>query len=139
MLPTDILVQQECIPQAVLGGDVLCQAKSGMGKTAVFVISTLQQINPAESSGNPSVLVMCHTRELAFQIHREYERFSKFFDPKVKAAVCFGGLPVSDNISKLKSEKPVHFLKMAATEFSSKLSWVPPAVSNFLCKVATSS
>merc|ERR1712154_259221 len=30
-------VQHECIPQAVLGMDVLCQAKSGMGKTAVFV------------------------------------------------------------------------------------------------------
>ncbi|KAG8983589.1 Suppressor of the cold-sensitive snRNP biogenesis mutant brr1-1, partial [Tulasnella sp. 427] len=29
-------VQQECIPQAVLGMDVLCQAKSGHGKTAVF-------------------------------------------------------------------------------------------------------
>ena len=25
-----------------------------------------------------SVLVMCHTRELAFQISKEYERFSKF-------------------------------------------------------------
>jgi len=29
-------VQQECLPQAILGTDVLCQAKSGMGKTAVF-------------------------------------------------------------------------------------------------------
>lgn len=28
-------VQHECIPQAVLGMDILCQAKSGMGKTAV--------------------------------------------------------------------------------------------------------
>ena len=27
-------VQHECIPQAILGMDVLCQAKSGMGKTA---------------------------------------------------------------------------------------------------------
>jgi len=29
-------VQHECIPQAILGTDILCQAKSGMGKTAVF-------------------------------------------------------------------------------------------------------
>ena len=34
-------VQQECIPQSILGIDVLCQAKSGMGKTAVFVLTTL--------------------------------------------------------------------------------------------------
>jgi len=35
-------VQQECIPQAMMGTDIICQAKSGMGKTAVFVLTTLQ-------------------------------------------------------------------------------------------------
>lgn len=43
-----IAVQHECIPQAILGMDVICQAKSGMGKTAVFVISTLQQLEPVD-------------------------------------------------------------------------------------------
>ena len=33
-------VQHESIPQAVLGGDIVCQAKSGMGKTAVFLPSS---------------------------------------------------------------------------------------------------
>ena len=55
-------VQQVCIPQAILGTDVLCQAKSGLGKTAVFVLTTLQQIEPVD--GETSVLIMCHTREL---------------------------------------------------------------------------
>merc|ERR1739848_13759 len=41
-------VQHECIPQAILGMDVLCQAKSGMGKTAVFVLSCLQQLEPVD-------------------------------------------------------------------------------------------
>ena len=81
-------VQNECIPQAVLGMDVLCQAKSGMGKTAVFVLATLQQIEPQD--GQVSVLVMCHTRELAFQISKEYERFSKYMDSiKVRTMVIF--------------------------------------------------
>ena len=71
-------VQHECIPQAILGMDVICQAKSGMGKTAVFVISTLQQLEPVD--GQVTVLVMCHARELAYQIYKEYERFSKYFD-----------------------------------------------------------
>lgn len=70
------LVQHECIPQAILGMDIVCQAKSGMGKTAVFVLATLQQLQPED--GVVSVLVMCHTRELAFQISKEYERFSKY-------------------------------------------------------------
>ncbi|KAI8000531.1 Cleavage stimulating factor 64, partial [Camellia lanceoleosa] len=45
--------------------DVICQAKSGMGKTAVFVLSTLQQIEPVV--GQVAALVMCHTSELAYQ------------------------------------------------------------------------
>lgn len=48
--------------------DVICQAKSGMGKTAVFVLSTLQQIDPV--AGQVSALVLCHTRELAYQVRR---------------------------------------------------------------------
>lgn len=78
-----VSVQHECIPQAVLGMDILCQAKSGMGKTAVFVLATLQQLEPTENQ--VYVLVMCHTRELAFQISKEYERFSKYM-PQTK--VC---------------------------------------------------
>lgn len=56
--------------------DILCQAKSGMGKTAVFVLATLQQLDVTDD--RVFVLVMCHTRELAFQISKEYERFSKY-------------------------------------------------------------
>ena len=59
-------VQHECIPQAILGMDVICQAKSGMGKTAVFVLSSLQQIDPV--AGQVAALVLCHTRELAYQV-----------------------------------------------------------------------
>ncbi|KAL3983298.1 NLR family CARD domain-containing protein 3 [Sarotherodon galilaeus] len=121
-------VQHECIPQAILGMDVLCQAKSGMGKTAVFVLATLQQLEPI--TGQVSVLVMCHTRELAFQISKEYERFSKYM-PTVKVkqlelihqflpgsnsmiyacvflqvAVFFGGLPIKKDEEVLKKDSP---------------------------------
>ena len=62
-------VQHECIPQAILGMDILCQAKSGMGKTAVFVLSVLQQIetDDKEEEATVKAVVLCHTRELAFQ------------------------------------------------------------------------
>lgn len=52
-------VQHECIPQAVLSMDVLCQAKSGMGKTAVFVISTLQQIQESIDDVSVNQRVSC--------------------------------------------------------------------------------
>jgi superfamily II DNA/RNA helicase len=50
--------------------DVICQAKSGMGKTAVFVLSTLQQIEPV--TGQVAALVLCHTRELAYQVDHSF-------------------------------------------------------------------
>ena len=59
-------VQHECIPQALLGRDLVCQAKSGMGKTAVFVIAILHQIRPVPNT--VSAIVLGHTRELAFQV-----------------------------------------------------------------------
>jgi len=94
-------VQQACIPQAILGTDVVCQAKSGLGKTAVFVLATLQQIEPV--AGETSVLVMCHTRELAYQIKNEYARFSKYM-PEVKTAVFYGGTPMQKDIEILASK-----------------------------------
>lgn len=96
-------VQHECIPQAVLGMDILCQAKSGMGKTAVFVLATLQQLEPSEE--HVYVLVMCHTRELAFQISKEYERFSKYM-AGVRVSVFFGGMPIQKDEEILKTACP---------------------------------
>jgi len=96
-------VQHECIPQAILGMDILCQAKSGMGKTAVFVLATLQQLDPVD--GQVSVMVMCHTRELAFQISKEYERFSKYMST-IKVAVFFGGLNITNDEKVLRTNTP---------------------------------
>jgi len=85
-------VQHQCIPQAVLGTDILCQAKSGMGKTAVFVLSVLQQIN-LKGVDETLCLVLVHTRELAFQIREEFDRFKKYM-PDVKTKVLYGGVSV---------------------------------------------
>ncbi|DBA02932.1 TPA: hypothetical protein N0F65_005959 [Lagenidium giganteum] len=96
-------VQHECIPQAVLGMDIICQAKSGMGKTAVFVLATLHQLEPVE--GQISVIVLCHTRELAYQIAAEYERFSKYL-VDIKTAVFYGGVSITQNRETLKKNPP---------------------------------
>jgi len=85
-------VQQESIPQAVQGEDIICQAKSGMGKTAVFVLAVLQQLDPVDNQVDS--LVLCHTRELAYQICQEFLRFSKYLED-VRVKVFFGGIPES--------------------------------------------
>lgn len=96
-------MQHECIPQAVLGYDILCQAKSGMGKTAVFVLAVLQQLVPVE--GEVSAIVLGHTRELAYQIAHEIERFSKYL-PSIRSAVIYGGVPVKQHKDLLATNPP---------------------------------
>jgi len=86
-----------------MGIDVICQAKSGMGKTAVFVISVLQQLEVLENTCQ--CLVLAHTRELAFQICQEFIRFSKYMS-NVKTQVFYGGISIKLNIQELKNQTP---------------------------------
>jgi ATP-dependent RNA helicase UAP56/SUB2 len=96
-------VQQECLPKALIGQDVLCQAKSGMGKTAVFVLSILNQL-PTEPKPCAAI-VLCHTRELAYQIKNEFARFTKHL-PACKTEVIYGGTPLKDHIKLFKDTPP---------------------------------
>jgi len=96
-------VQQECLPKALMGTDVLAQAKSGMGKTAIFVLSVL---NRMEAKPDPiTTLVLCHTHELAYQIKKEFGRFSKYM-PDIKTDVMYGGEPIATHEKLLKTSPP---------------------------------
>jgi len=105
--------------------EVLCQAKSGMGKTAVFVLAVLQQLD-GSSDNNPKCLVLCHTRELAFQIAAEFNRFTKYMKD-LRVAVFYGGVPLSEH-QKLLSEThpqivigtPGRILELASLQEDSK-------------------
>jgi len=98
-------VQQNAIPFAMVGHDMIVQAKSGMGKTAVFVISTLQQIEIDPEKSVVDTLVLCHARELAYQISKEFQRFSKYH-PSVKTAVVYGGVPYAEHKKMMEEDKP---------------------------------
>jgi len=97
-------VQHECIPQAILGSDILCQAKSGMGKTAVFVLSCLQLLDTAQKQ--LKVLVACHSRELVYQIASEFERFSKQFAEPPVIHGMYGGVSIVKDKEKLTAKPP---------------------------------
>mmetsp|Transcript_39533 Transcript_39533/g.71188 ORF Transcript_39533/g.71188 Transcript_39533/m.71188 type:complete len:420 (-) Transcript_39533:89-1348(-) len=98
-------VQHACIPQAMLGTDILCQAKSGMGKTAVFVLSCIQNLDISESV--VKVLVLCHTRELAFQIEHEFKRLGKHVEG-LKTGAVFGGRPLETDKELMKPANCPH-------------------------------
>jgi ATP-dependent RNA helicase UAP56/SUB2 len=74
-----------------------------MGKTAVFVLAVLQQLTPVD--GQVDTLVLCHARELAYQICQEFMRFSKYLrDVKIK--VFFGGIPIEQHRQILQTDTP---------------------------------
>ena len=96
--PSD--VQVNAIPHILQGHDILCQAKSGMGKTAVFVISVLNQFEPDEKGEYVphSCIVTCHTRELAHQIYKDFKRLGRYFkNPDLRYSSYFGGTSLEEN------------------------------------------
>ena len=97
-------VQKQCLPHSLSGSDVLCQGKAGMGKTAIFIFTIINRILKKEIKGELSCLVLCHTRELAYQISKEFARFSKDLD--IKTCLLIGGDNEKNQIQELKN-KPV--------------------------------
>lgn len=74
----------------------MCQARSGMGKTAVFIIGVLNQLVIKNDDFIPfSCIVLCHTRELAHQVFKDFRRFGRYLTaPQLKISCFFGGLPI---------------------------------------------
>jgi ATP-dependent RNA helicase UAP56/SUB2 len=62
-------------------------------------------MDPATSGNSTSCLVLCHTRELAYQICHEFDRFKKYL-PQIRTAVFYGGIPVTTHLEMLKNETP---------------------------------
>lgn len=90
-----------------MGVDILCQAVSGMGKTAVFVLSSLHCVG--ESPQPASVLVLAHARELAYQIKGEFTRLAKFITD-IRTEVILGGESLEKQKKLLKGPKTPHII-----------------------------
>ena len=86
-IPTPI--QQQAIPPALEGRDVLGRAPTGTGKTAAFMLPTLNRLRGKEGL---RALVICPTRELAMQVAEnatQYARGTELF-----VTVVYGGTPL---------------------------------------------
>ncbi|RMZ89069.1 hypothetical protein DV736_g3701, partial [Chaetothyriales sp. CBS 134916] len=97
-------IQEETIPVALTGRDILARAKNGTGKTAAFVIPTLEKVNPK----NPKIqaLLLVPTRELALQTSQVCKTLGKHLGLEVM--VTTGGTGLKDDIIRLQST--VHIL-----------------------------
>jgi ATP-independent RNA helicase DbpA len=92
-------VQAAALPVALLGRDILGQAKTGSGKTAVFGLTLLQSLKPGTLVTQG--LILCPTRELSLQVATEMRRLARCI-PNVKITPVYGGQALSLQKQSLK-------------------------------------
>ena len=93
-------VQTGLIPRALLGIDVVGQARTGTGKTAAFVIPILEGLLNRNKAEGPQALVLTPTRELAVQVRGEVVKLSH--GRKTACVALYGGKPLRGQIEKLQ-------------------------------------
>ncbi|KAI4863294.1 DEAD-domain-containing protein [Hypoxylon rubiginosum] len=97
-------IQEESIPVALTGRDILARAKNGTGKTAAFVVPALQRINPKVNK--IQCLILVPTRELAMQTSQVCKTLGKHLG--INVMVTTGGTGLRDDIIRLAD--PVHIV-----------------------------
>ena len=86
-------IQEQAIPQAMAGKDLIASAQTGTGKTAAFVIPALERLQkPSAMRGKgPRILVLTPTRELANQVTDAVRTYGKFM--RLRHGSIVGGMP----------------------------------------------
>jgi len=97
-------IQEDTIPVALAGYDILARAKNGTGKTASFLIPALEKTDTTKSC--IQVVVLVPTRELALQTSQVCKDLGKHMAVQVMATT--GGTSLRDDIVRLYN--PVHIL-----------------------------
>ncbi|XP_027081480.1 DEAD-box ATP-dependent RNA helicase 8-like [Coffea eugenioides] len=97
-------IQEESIPIALTGSDILARAKNGTGKTAAFCIPALEKIDTDYNV--IQVVILVPTRELALQTSQVCKELGKHL--KIQVMVSTGGTNLKDDIMRLY--QPVHLL-----------------------------
>lgn len=90
-------IQEEAIPIALLGRDILARAKNGTGKTASFLIPVLEKTSTDKDY--VQALVLVPTRELALQTSQVCKELGKHMN--VQVMVSTGGTSLKDDIMRL--------------------------------------
>src|SRR5262245_57866215 len=93
-------IQEQAIPPAVAGRDVLACATTGSGKSAAFLLPILHRLAP-KPRGVTRALVLTPTRELAAQIQAHLEELA--VHSPVTGAAVFGGVGMGPQEHALRS------------------------------------
>lgn len=94
-------VQNLAIPYLLARRDLIVQSKTGSGKTGAFLLPLFELLDSARFE--PQALIMTPTRELARQIHEEFERMQAQHDvPRLSTALIYGGVRYAPQFKSLE-------------------------------------
>jgi superfamily II DNA/RNA helicase len=107
-ITTPFPIQQMTLPIALLGTDMIGQARTGTGKTLAFGIPILQRIvSPHDpdfaqlaAPGKPQALVVTPTRELALQVNGDLAVAGRLRE--TRTLTIYGGVSYDDQLSALE-------------------------------------
>ena len=97
-------IQEASLQASLDGKDILARAKNGTGKTAAFLIPTLEKID--KEKNKIQALILIPTRELALQTSHVCKNLARHLD--IQIMVTTGGTTLRDDIMRL--HQPVHVL-----------------------------
>ncbi len=102
-------IQEKAIPRILEGVDIRASAQTGTGKTAAFLLPTLNHLatREAKPGRGPRVLIVAPTRELAMQIAGQTVKYSKYLHRTKEVCICGG---VSYQIENRKLSRPYDIL-----------------------------
>ncbi|MGH7673480.1 MAG: DEAD/DEAH box helicase, partial [Gemmatimonadales bacterium] len=92
-------IQQEAIPLALAGRDLIGSAQTGTGKTAAFVLPILQRLAPG-ARGVLRALILVPTRELAEQVVTSIRAYGRH--THLKGAAVYGGVGMEPQTRALR-------------------------------------
>lgn len=97
-------IQEQAIPPALAGRDVIGCAQTGTGKTAAFVIPMVERL-AALPKGQPQALILAPTRELALQTLTTIEKLGR--SRRVSATVIVGGADMQAQVRGLRQRPEI--------------------------------
>jgi len=98
-------IQDQAIPTALEGRDILGLAQTGTGKTAAFALPVLERLIAKRGGNDPRVLIVAPTRELASQIGQEIRTLARF--TRIKVATVFGGVSINAQTTELRNRPEI--------------------------------
>jgi len=107
-ISTPTAIQEQALPIALAGKDLMASSKTGSGKTLAFLLPALQRVisTRALSKRDPRVLILLPTRELAQQVYSQLRLLVA--NTQYKAMSILGGENFNDQAKALAKEP--HFI-----------------------------